>query len=250
MVDGERQYTYAELSARINRLARHLVGAGVGPESLVVLGMRRSAELVIAAYAVLAAGGAYVPVDPDQPPARLRQMAETAAPVRMLIAGDAPDLDIPSIAIDALELDGLSDRPLTAADRLAPVRSANTAYVIFTSGSTGTPKGVAVQRGSLDNQIAWIADEYGIGERDVVLFKTPATFDVSVWELFAPLSSGARLVVATPDGHRDTAYLASEFRDRERKKEESMDGTVDYAAILTQVLSFLSSGSSIAYTPK
>ncbi|WP_245922498.1 non-ribosomal peptide synthase/polyketide synthase [Nocardia nova] len=209
VVDGERQYTYAELSARINRLARHLVGAGVGPESLVVLGMRRSAELVIAAYAVLAAGGAYVPVDPDQPTARLRQMAETAAPVCMLTAGDAPDLDIPRIAIDALELDGLSDRPLTDADRIAPVRSADTAYVIFTSGSTGTPKGVAVQRGSLDNQIAWIAAEYGIGERDVVLFKTPATFDVSVWELFAPLGSGARLVVAAPDGHRDTAYLAA-----------------------------------------
>ncbi|WP_233225362.1 non-ribosomal peptide synthase/polyketide synthase [Nocardia sp. MDA0666] len=209
LVDGERHYTYAELSARINRLARHLVGAGVGPESLVVLGMRRSAELVIGAYAVLAAGGAYVPVDPDQPTARLRQMAETAAPVCMLTAGDAPDLDVRQIAIDALEWDGLSDRPLTDADRLAPVRSAATAYVIFTSGSTGTPKGVAVQRGSLDNQIAWITAEYGIGERDVVLFKTPATFDVSVWELFAPLSSGARLVVATPDGHRDTAYLAA-----------------------------------------
>ncbi|MBF5000480.1 non-ribosomal peptide synthase/polyketide synthase [Nocardia sp. BSTN01] len=208
VVDGERHYTYAELSARINRLARHLVGAGVGPESLVVLGMRRSAELVIGAYAVLAAGGAYVPVDPDQPTARLRQMAEIAAPVCMLTAGDAPDLDVRQIAIDALEPDDLSERPLTDADRLAPVRSAGTAYVIFTSGSTGTPKGVAVQRGSLDNQIAWITGEYGIDERDVVLFKTPATFDVSVWELFAPLTSGARLVVAAPDGHRDTAYLA------------------------------------------
>ncbi|WP_227979661.1 non-ribosomal peptide synthase/polyketide synthase [Nocardia spumae] len=209
VIDGDRQLTYAELAARINRLARHLVRAGVGPEVPVVLGMRRSADLVIAAYAVLAAGGAYVPIDPDQPPARLRQLTDTARPICMLTDGAAPELDLERIAIDAPEIAEYSGAPLTDADRIAPVRAENTAYLIFTSGSTGLPKGVAVQRGSMDNQIAWITAEYGIDERDVVLFKTPATFDVSVWELFAPLCAGARLVVAEPDGHRDAAYLAA-----------------------------------------
>ncbi|WP_083893226.1 non-ribosomal peptide synthetase [Nocardia veterana] len=209
LVDGDRRLTRAELAGRINRLARHLIEAGVGPESLVLLGIPRAAELVIAAAAVLAAGGAYVPIDPEQPVARLRRIVDVARPVCLLTAGPAPDLAVPRIAIDALDLDHGPADPVTDADRIAPVRAANTAYVIFTSGSTGTPKGVAVQRGSLDNQIAWIVDEYGIGDRDVVLFKTPATFDVSVWELFAPLYSGARMVVAIPDGHRDSAYLAA-----------------------------------------
>ena len=209
VVDADRQLTYAELDTRINRLARHLINTGVGPESLVALGMRRSADLVIAACAVLTAGGGYLPIDPDQPPARLRQLVDTAQPVCVLTSGDAPELGCPQISMNAPELGSYSDRPLTDADRNGPVRPANTAYLIFTSGSTGMPKGVAVQRGSLDNQIAWIIGEYGIGEHDVVLFKTPPTFDVSVWELFAPLCAGARLVVAEPDGHRDTAYLAA-----------------------------------------
>ncbi|MEV5652285.1 non-ribosomal peptide synthase/polyketide synthase [Nocardia sp. NPDC052254] len=207
VVDANRQFTYAELDARINRLARHLITLGVRPESTVVLGMRRSAELVIAACAVLTAGGAYLPIDPDQPLARLRQLVAAAQPVCVLTAGDVPELGVPAVSVDAAR--EYSGRPLADVDRIQPVRSANTAYVLFTSGSTGTPKGVTVQRGSLDNQIAWIIAEYGIGEGDVVLFKTPPTFDVSVWELFAPLCAGARLVVAEPDGHRDTAYLAA-----------------------------------------
>ncbi len=80
--------------------------------------------------------------------------------------------------------------------------------MIFTSGSTGRPKGVAVSHSAVVNQIAWISDRFGICADDTVLLKTPFTFDVSVWELFAPLASGARLVVASADGHRDPQYLA------------------------------------------
>ncbi|MEV6277727.1 non-ribosomal peptide synthase/polyketide synthase [Nocardia sp. NPDC051832] len=213
LIDGGRALTYAEFAAEVHRLARMLIEAGVGPEALVVLGMRRSAEFVIAAYAVLTAGGAYVPVDPDQPSTRLAHVLSTAAPVCVLTRSadgwmGGLTAAIPVVAIDSIDSSAYSPGHLTDSEIPRTVRASNTAYVIFTSGSTGLPKGVAVQRAALSNQIRWIAGEYGIGEPDVVLFKTPATFDVSVWELFAPLVSGARIVVARHDGHRDSAYLA------------------------------------------
>ncbi|MBF6286236.1 non-ribosomal peptide synthase/polyketide synthase [Nocardia cyriacigeorgica] len=210
LIDGDRQLTYGELAARVNRLARRLIAAGVGPETLVALGMPRSAEFVIAAYAVLTAGGGYVPLDPEQPAARIGQVLETARPVCVLVrSGDDWAIDgVPVLAVDD-ELAGYSPAPVTDAERLAPLRSSHTAYVIFTSGSTGRPKGVAVQHASVINQIDWITAEYDITADDVILFKTPATFDVSVWELFAPTAVGARLVVAEPGGHRDAGYLAA-----------------------------------------
>ncbi|MFI7668809.1 non-ribosomal peptide synthase/polyketide synthase [Nocardia sp. NPDC049526] len=210
LVDGNCALTYAEFSGRVNRLARRLIAAGVGPETLVVLGMRRSVEFVVAAYAVLTAGGGYVPVDPDQPAARRAQVVASARPVCVLTrAGDGWSAGPSVLVVDALDFSGYSDAPVRDSDRPHPLRATDTAYVIFTSGSTGLPKGVAVQHASMVNQIDWIADEYGIEADDVVLFKTPATFDVSVWELFAPLTRGARMVVAEHDGHRDSAYLAA-----------------------------------------
>nr|WP_233434253.1 non-ribosomal peptide synthetase [Nocardia yamanashiensis] len=215
-VGFERDYlTYAEFSARVHRLARYLVESGVGPEVPVALGMRRSLDLVIGMYAVVAAGGAYVPLDPDHPIERSRYIVETAAPACVLTSGeDLPDLGVRQIRIDDLGVgDGAmlasySDAPLTDADRNAPLRPGHTAYIIFTSGSTGRPKGVAVSHAAIVNRLVWMQAEYGLTAADAVLQKTPATFDVSVWEFFWPLQIGARLVVARPEGHRDPAYLA------------------------------------------
>ncbi|MBF6302794.1 non-ribosomal peptide synthase/polyketide synthase, partial [Nocardia amamiensis] len=202
--------TYADFASRVRQLARRLIEAGVGPEALVALGMRRSVDLVVAAYAVHAAGGGYVPLDLDQPAERVRYVLDSAAPVCVLTtARDAFDgAGRATLRVDELELSGYSDAPITDAERIAPLRPQHPAYVIFTSGSTGRPKGVAVPHAAVVNQIRWITGEYGIGADDVVLFKTPATFDVSVWELFGPLSTGGRIVVASPDGHRDPQYLA------------------------------------------
>ncbi len=215
-VGFEGEYlTYAEFSGRVHRLARYLVERGVGPEVPVALGMRRSLDLVIGMYAVVAAGGAYVPLDLDHPIERTRYIVETAAPACVLVSGeDLPGVGVPQIRIDDLGAgDGAmlaeySDRPLSDADRIAPLRPSNTAYIIFTSGSTGRPKGVAVSHAAIVNRLVWMQAEYGLTAEDVVLQKTPATFDVSVWEFFWPLQIGARLVVARPDGHRDPAYLA------------------------------------------
>ncbi|WP_460745720.1 non-ribosomal peptide synthase/polyketide synthase, partial [Nocardia goodfellowii] len=202
--------SYAEFASRVSQLARWLTASGVGPESLVALGMRRSVELVVGMYAVSAAGGAYVPIDPDHPAERIAHILDTAQPVCVLTtSGDALELpeSVRRVELDTLELSEFSDAPVTDADRLAPLRPDNTAYVIYTSGSTGRPKGVAVSHAAIVNRLVWMHAQYGLTAGDVVLQKTPATFDVSVWEFFWPLQVGARLVVAKPDGHRDPAYL-------------------------------------------
>ncbi|MGV9839446.1 non-ribosomal peptide synthase/polyketide synthase [Nocardia niigatensis] len=200
--------SYAEFAVRVRRLARWLIGEGVGPGSFVALGMRRSLDLLVGMYAVAAAGAAYVPLDPDHPAERIEYILDTADPVTVLTAGEDLRLDVAQVRIDLLDLTGFSDEPLTDADRMLPLRASNNAYVIFTSGSTGRPKGVAVSHAAIVNRLVWMQAEYGLTADDVVLQKTPATFDVSVWEFFWPLQIGATLAVARPDAHRDPAQLA------------------------------------------
>ncbi|WP_157108737.1 non-ribosomal peptide synthetase, partial [Aldersonia kunmingensis] len=205
------QLTYAEFSAKVNRLARHLISLGVGPESRVAVAMRRSTDLLTGMYAVLAAGGAYVPVDPDHPADRTAYVLESADPVVVLTTtDDGVDAGERSVLLlDTLDVSGYSSAPVTDADRVALLRPANTAYMLYTSGSTGRPKGVAVTHAAIVNQVAWFTEQFGVSASEVVLWKTPSTFDASVWELFVALWTGARLVVAAPDGHRDPAYLAA-----------------------------------------
>ncbi|MGY0501700.1 non-ribosomal peptide synthase/polyketide synthase [Nocardia sp. FBN12] len=210
--------SYSEFAAEVNRLARLLISIGVGPDRTVALGMRRSTDLVVAIYAILAAGGAYVPLDPDHPAERIAQVLAAADPVCVLTRA-IDDLDVTAVAADSthrrviLDLEQLdtadySPEPITDADRLATLTPGNAAYLIFTSGSTGRPKGVVITHGAIVNRLVWMQDAYRLTPGDVVLQKTPATFDVSVWEFFWPLQIGARLVLARPDGHRDPAYLA------------------------------------------
>ncbi|MGW4071902.1 condensation domain-containing protein, partial [Nocardia grenadensis] len=205
--------SYGEFAGRVNRLARHLIAEGVGPETLVGLLVSRSLDLVVGMYAVVAAGGAYVPLDPAHPAERIGYILDTASPLCVLTttadAGAVPEgTGVPVLALDTLDLSDRDTAPVTDIDRVSPVRPSNTAYVIFTSGSTGRPKGVAVPHSAIANQVAWMLAEYPLDASDVYLQKTATTFDVSLWGYFLPLAAGAHLVVATPDGHRDTEYLA------------------------------------------
>ncbi|WP_433195712.1 amino acid adenylation domain-containing protein [Nocardia sp. CA-107356] len=204
------ELTYREFDERVNRLARLLIQRGVGAESLVGLAVRRSVDLVVGMYAIVTAGGAYVPLDPDHPRERIAHILDTAAPLCVLTTSDIAVVsdDIPVVYLDTVELGAFSGIPVAARELRRPVSQHNPAYVIFTSGSTGRPKGVAVTHAAIDNQIEWMLAHYPLGPDDVYLQKTATTFDVSLWGYFMPLRAGAKLVVATPEGHRDPAYLA------------------------------------------
>ncbi|WP_241387746.1 amino acid adenylation domain-containing protein, partial [Rhodococcus sp. CH91] len=211
LVFERSEVTYREFSSRVNRLARHLISVGVGPESRVAVAMRRSVDLVVAVHAVLAAGGAYVPVDPDHPAERTDYVLGSSDPVLVLTTSRDRFTwsgSVPVIAVDGLELSGYADGGICSTERVSVLRPQNTAYVIYTSGSTGRPKGVAVEHCSVVNQLQWMQARFRLTTDDIVLLKTPFTFDASVWELLLPLQVGARVVIAEPDGHRDPDYLA------------------------------------------
>ncbi|MQY17212.1 non-ribosomal peptide synthetase [Nocardia macrotermitis] len=208
---GDETLSYARLRERADRLARLLIARGAGPDTVVGLAMRRSLDLVIGMYAIVRAGAAYLPIDPDHPAERNADILAQARPLCVLTAGaDSVELpgDVSEFDIRATDLSGVSGAPLTDADRRARLRPDHLAYVIFTSGSTGRPKGVGISHAAIVNRLRWMQHEYRLDDSDVVLQKTPATFDVSVWEFFWPLQIGARLVIAAPGGHRDPVYLA------------------------------------------
>ncbi|WP_280463216.1 non-ribosomal peptide synthetase [Nocardia carnea] len=210
--------TYRELDARANRLARLLIAQGAGPEQVVALCLRRSLDLVVAMYAVIKSGAAYLPLDPEHPVQRLEQIVHRARPVALLAAardGLALPGTIAAITVDTVDLSEWNPAPITDSERTVPLRGDHLAYLLYTSGSTGTPKGVGVTHRAIVNRLRWMQHEYPLDHTDAVLQKTPATFDVSVWEFFWPLQTGARLVVARPDGHRDPAYLARLIREEQ-----------------------------------
>nr|WP_255659645.1 non-ribosomal peptide synthetase [Nocardia spumae] len=212
----DRTLTYAELDARATTLARHLVGLGVGPDALVGLSLPRSPELVIGMYAIHKAGGAYVPIDPGHPADRIAYVLDVAAPVAVLTTATGPAFgDVPVLRLDEFDWDAAEEPPVARADDLVPAHPDSLAYVIFTSGSTGRPKGVAVSHRAIVANLRWRQRCYRMCDTDVVLQKTPFTFDVSVWEFFWPLQIGARLVLAAPDGHRDPAYLIRVVADKQ-----------------------------------
>ncbi|WP_084693310.1 non-ribosomal peptide synthetase [Actinomadura atramentaria] len=189
--------TYGELLDRADRLAAALAGRGAGPETVVAVALPRSAELVVAQLAVLRAGAAFLPIDPDLPPERARATAASAD------LGIGLDLGIPVVAPDGPRAVPRAPHP------------ENPACVIYTSGSTGRPKGVVIPHRALANTLLWRRAEFRIGPGDRVLAKAPAGFDVAVGEALWPLAEGAAVVVARPGGHRDPAYLAGLIR-RER----------------------------------
>jgi amino acid adenylation domain-containing protein len=197
--------SYAELNRRANQLARLLVSRGASPESLVAVVMERSADLVIALLAVLKAGAAYLPVDLHYPAERVSYMLADASPAVVVTsagglaaAHGALDGPAPVVLDDTAiiqELSGLPGTDLADADRRAPLRPQNPAYVIYTSGSTGRPKGVVVPHGNVTNLAQWALTTFGSHGLSRVLASTSFSFDVSVFEMFAPLAAGGCIEV-------------------------------------------------------
>jgi amino acid adenylation domain-containing protein len=196
VVSGGAQLTYDELNTRANRLAHHLKGLGVGPESRVCLLLERSPEMVVGLLAVLKAGGAYVPLDPRYPKARLAFMLDDARPTLILTHGrlreELPEQRARVVCVDA-DADAIARQP--AHNPAVVVAPSNLAYVIYTSGSTGRPKGVCVTRASLVNHQRTVRDAYSLRAGDRVLQFASLSFDVAAEEIFPTLFCGATLVL-------------------------------------------------------
>ncbi|MEE4186423.1 MAG: amino acid adenylation domain-containing protein [Gammaproteobacteria bacterium] len=205
--------SYAELNARANQLAHWLRRRGVGSGDRVGVCLLRSTELVVSLLGTLKAGAAYVPLDPDYPAQRLLHMLEDAD-VGLVLSSTALQDQLPAHAASVVALETFAAELQTqASTNPAPAAAADDlAYIIFTSGSTGRPKGVMNAHHGICNRLLWMQDEYRLAAGDRVLQKTPFSFDVSVWEFFWPLQTGATLVVARPDGHKDTGYLCATIR--------------------------------------
>ncbi|MCU0532539.1 MAG: amino acid adenylation domain-containing protein [Hydrococcus sp. Prado102] len=202
--------TYRELNNKANQLARYLQSLGIKPDVIVGICMERSLEMVITILAILKAGGAYLPLDPTYPKERLAFMMADAQ-VSVLLTQSHLVETLPSsqqTQVICLDLDTPNLTPHQNQNNpVSEVNTSNIAYVIYTSGSTGTPKGVLNTHLGLSNRLLWMQDEYNLTASDRVLQKTPFSFDVSVWEFLWSLFTGSSLVLASPEGHRDSAYL-------------------------------------------
>jgi amino acid adenylation domain-containing protein len=206
---------YGELDRESNRWAHHLRSLGVGPEVLVAVCLERSLAQVIALLGILKAGGAYVPLDPEHPAERLAfVLAETEAPLvvtQRVLSGRIP-AGRARVLVWEEEAPAAAEQSNSAPD--VTVDPANLVYVIYTSGSTGRPKGAMLTHAGVRNRLLWGLEEQLRGPGKRVLYKTPLAFDVSVWEIFAPLVSGSCLVIARPGVQGDSRYLAELIREQ------------------------------------
>ncbi|AOY76256.1 amino acid adenylation domain-containing protein [Clostridium formicaceticum] len=204
----DKQISFTELNEASNRCARYLRSVGIGANSIVGVLMERSIEMVVALLGIIKAGGAYLPLDPIYPDERLMFMLEDAG-VSIVFTQERYNNLIrgfvgTKFCLDS-EWDYLSKESGSNLERVTSPE--NIAYVIYTSGSTGKPKGCMLPHKAICNRLLWMQDKYQLTSQDKVLQKTPFTFDVSVWEFFWPLLSGACLVMAKPEGHKDSNYL-------------------------------------------
>ncbi|WP_416212277.1 non-ribosomal peptide synthase/polyketide synthase [Nostoc sp. DedSLP03] len=210
VVFENQQLTYRELNCRANQLAHYLQSLGVGADVLVGICVERSLEMVVGLLGILKAGAAYVPLDLEYPQDRLSFMLEDAQVSVLLtqqhLVEKLPEHQARIVCLDTyweIILQSNQQNPITG------VQASNLAYVIYTSGSTGKPKGAINTHLGICNRLLWMQQAYQLTEIDCVLQKTPFSFDVSVWEFFWPLLTGARLVVAKPGGHKDSGYLVN-----------------------------------------
>ncbi|HEY7768578.1 amino acid adenylation domain-containing protein, partial [Longimicrobium sp.] len=209
--------TYAELNARANRLAHHLIAHGVGPEARVAICVERGPEMVVALLAVLKAGGAYVPLDPAYPRDRLGYMVRDSAPMALLtraaLAGLAGEI-AGALPVPAIHLDAGAEwerRPATN-PRIAGLTPDHPMYVIYTSGSTGQPKGVVNQHRCVVNRLAWGQKAWGLEVGGAVLQNASFSFDVAAREIFWPLMAGGLVVMPRPEDALDPGSLAETIR--------------------------------------
>ncbi|WP_269436740.1 non-ribosomal peptide synthetase, partial [Ralstonia pseudosolanacearum] len=206
-----QQVSYAELNARANRVAHALIGLGVGPDARVGLCAERSVELVIGLLGILKAGGGYVPLDPSYPQDRLAYMLEDSAPAAVLTQGPVRE-QLGKLSVPLLDLASPLESEAEHDPQVEALKPHHLAYVIYTSGSTGRPKGVMVEHRNTVNFLVWAASAFPPASLARTLFSTSLNFDLSVFECFAPLTTGGCIdivvnVLALGDGTHDVRLI-------------------------------------------
>jgi amino acid adenylation domain-containing protein len=211
LISADVRLTYAELNHRANRLARHLGARGAGPGTAIGVHLDTSADTVVALLAILKTGGAYVPMDPSYPAERIAYIAQdTQVPLAVTTTALAEKLNLPAVCLDA-DWPEIIRQP--ADDGVSQESDGDSLiYVMYTSGSTGKPKGVMVPHRSASNYVLWMRRRFGLSPDDKVLVKSSINFDVSVWEIFLPLISGAQAVIGRPAELRSPDTLADIIR--------------------------------------
>ncbi len=211
LIDEQSRYNYWELNRYANQVAHILQQVGVGPNQLVGICIPRQAKMVVAILAILKAGGAYLPIDSEYPQDRIDYMIQDSQ-IKVLITLTEIAERLSSHSLNFICLDSETEaKNIATQSEENPSHTAtlnDLAYMIYTSGSTGRPKGVMIPHQGIANHMAWMQTTFPLSIGDAVLQKTPFSFDASVWEFFAPLFSGACLIVARPGGHRDSQYMA------------------------------------------
>lgn len=206
--EGE-SLNYDELNARANQLAYQLRAEGVGANSLIALIMDRQLETIIGIYGILKAGGAYVPIDPKYPIDRINYILEDSQPKVLLTDRELDEaINYGNKVIDLTEATRLEAFPTSNLKQISD--ESNLMYVIYTSGTTGKPKGVMAHSGGVMNRLNWVINKYNVDGEDTILFKTPYTFDVSVWEIFGWAMLGSQIVLL-PSGEEGNPEKITEL---------------------------------------
>jgi polyketide synthase PksJ len=210
----DKKITYDEFNRHSNRLAHHIIGKGVKPDVLIALCMERCPEMMIGIYAILKAGAAYMPVDPHSPRERMEKILEDGKPA-FILTSKKSDSNLPSVSSERIYLDDILTNPLSNREDnpTGRVTSENLAYIIYTSGSTGIPKGVMIEHHSVLNRLGWMQKAYPISPDDVLVQKTPTTFDVSVWEIFWWAFNGASLLLLEPGAEKEPERIVKAIND-------------------------------------
>lgn len=209
IVEGETEFTFKEVFQKSNQLSNYLIKEeNLKKGEIIGICMERCSEMVISMLAVMKAGATYVLLDPSFPDERLEYISNNAQVKTVLIKDNKNkrlvSLFENSVSLECtqLEIVGQSlQKPTITFDKKT------VAYIIYTSGSTGKPKGVKISHKAICNHMTWMNKQFPLGCDDSVLQKTPVSFDASVWEFFAPLTTGARLILAEPEKHADPDYL-------------------------------------------
>ncbi|SOD82079.1 non-ribosomal peptide synthetase [Streptomyces sp. Ag109_G2-15] len=198
--------TYGELNQRANRIAWDLKERGVGPQTVIGVGIRRGPIMIAAVFGVLKAGGAYLPLEPSLPAERVADMLADAGATTVLTTSDTERWAVPE-GVEVIEVDGAEATQAALPDPEPVAGPDNTAYIIFTSGSTGKPKGVEVTHRPVHNLLNWCYRTFDFGSDDVALCVTSLGFDLSVFDIFGLLGCGGGLYIADASQQRDPQLL-------------------------------------------